>query len=216
MVKKLNQPSLPENQTIFDDRQKILTYAQERFFRDGFNKISMDEIARELQMSKSTLYKHFPSKVELVRETMFMLVAGVKGKIGAVISSDANAVEKFVAIAKALTETITRFSDKWMNDMQHHAPALWAEVDEIRRRLMYRNISKIIQQGQKEELIHKYPPEIIITTFTGAMRAVVNPHFLTNIGYSYNDAVHYAFKILLNGMLTDKGKNILNHLKIFQ
>lgn len=204
------------NKEIQEDKLKILTYAQERFFRDGFYKISMDEIAKELSMSKSTLYKHFPSKVELVRETIFMLVGNVKAKTAETISTDTNAVEKFVAIAKTLTETITRFSDKWMRDLQNHAPDIWAEVDRTRKKLMYENISKIIIQGQQEGLILDYPPEIIITLFTGAMRGVVNPQFLINVSLSYNDAVQHAFKILLNGILSEKGKKILNTIKIFQ
>lgn len=202
--------------SVFNDKQKILAYARQRFFKDGFNKISMDEIARELSISKSTLYKHFPSKVELVRETIFSLAAETREKISEVINSDSNAVEKFVAIANVLTSTITNFSDKWMNDLQLHAPGIWTQVDEMRKKILYENVSKIIMQGQKEGLILKYPPEIIITAFTGAMRNIVNPQFLVHVSLSYNDAVHYAFKILLNGMLTEKGKKILNHLKIPQ
>lgn len=210
---ELNKITLQEpSEQLYDDRTKILYYAQDRFFRDGFYKISMDEIARELQMSKSTLYKHFPSKTDIVRESILNLASGVREKITLIIASEKNAVEKFLAIIKILTGTITRFSDKWMSDLQHHAPDVWIQIDTIRKKLLYENISKIIMQGQNEGLIHKYPPEIIITTFTGAIRAVVNPQFLTNVRISYNDAAQYTFKILLNGMLTEKGKNILNKI----
>lgn len=209
----LNNNTLKEHpEQLYDDRTKILFFAQDKFFRDGFYKISMDEIARELQMSKSTLYKHFPSKTDIVRESILSLASGVRENITSIIASEKNAVEKFLSIIKILTETITRFSDKWMSDLQHHAPDVWIQIDTLRKKLMYENISKIIIQGQKEGSIHKYPPEIIITTFTGAIRAVVNPQFLINVRMSYNDAVQYSFKILLNGMLTEKGKNILNNI----
>ncbi|MCI0449120.1 MAG: TetR/AcrR family transcriptional regulator [Chlorobi bacterium] len=199
---------------ISDDREKILTYAQERFFKEGFYKISMDEIARELGMSKSTIYKYFPSKVELVNDAVKTLVASVKIRIESAISMDSNAVEKFLAVIKILTETITRFTDKWLSDLQHHAPQIWEEVDETRRKLLYENISKLISQGQREVLIKKYPPEIIITLITGAMRNIVNPAFLISTRFSYDDAVEYAFKILLNGILTEKGQKILEQLKL--
>ncbi len=203
-----------DTQVTFTDKEKILSFAQQVFFKDGFYKISMDEIARELSMSKSTLYKHFPSKVELVNEAIHLLVSDVKQKVSGAILMDANAVEKFVLVINVLTETITKFSDKWMNDLQNHAPQIWIKVDEARKKMMYENISKIILQGQKEGLIKDYPPEIIITLITGAMRNVVNPQFLTSIRYSYNDAVQYAFKILLSGILTEKGAEIINHLKL--
>ena len=201
----------PEIQT---EREKILRYAQHKFFGEGFYKISMDEIAKELGMSKSTLYKNFDSKLDMVSEAVRMLIANVKQKIEATITEDTNAVEKFVSIIKILTATITKFTDKWMSDLQLHAPHIWQEVDTTRKKLMFENISKIIKQGQKEELIIKYPPEIIITIITGGLRAIVNPGFLIATSFSYNEAVHHAFRILLNGILTDKGKSILKNLNL--
>jgi TetR/AcrR family transcriptional regulator, transcriptional repressor of aconitase len=206
-----NQPK-----NISKEKRKILTYSQNKFFSEGFYKISMDEIAKELGMSKSTLYKNFPSKVDLVRESVQDLVSDVKSKVQNTILEETNAVEKFVNVIKILTITITKFTDKWMSDLQHHAPQIWQEIDETRKKLMYVNISKIIKQGQEEGLILDYPPEIIITIITGAMRNIVNPQFLIATRFSYNDAVHYAFTILLNGIFTDKGKKIFEKIKIQQ
>jgi AcrR family transcriptional regulator len=198
------------------DKEKILRYTQERFFKEGFQKISMDEIAKELSMSKSTLYKHFPSKLDLVSESTKMLISEVKVKIKAVISSGGNAVDKFTEVIRILTRTITTFNDKWLSDLQHHAPHIWIELDETRKVLMYENISKIIIQGQKEELIKKYPPEIVITLITGAMRGIVNPQFLISTSFSYDEAVSYAFKILLGGILTEKGNVILEKSNLWK
>jgi AcrR family transcriptional regulator len=44
-----------EEETI-EIRNRILKAAEERFFRFGFSKVTMDEIASELGMSKKTLY----------------------------------------------------------------------------------------------------------------------------------------------------------------
>ncbi len=197
-----------------DEKLKILNYAQERFFREGFYKISMDELSKELGISKSTLYKNFPSKMDLLQDTILLLISTVKSKIIASINSDKNAVEKFVLVIQVLTATITRFTDKFMSDLEHHAPHIWVTVDETRKKMLYEHISKIIVQGQKEQLIKDYPPEIIITLITGAIRGIVNPQFLIATSFSYNDAVHYAFKILLNGIFTKKGQTIFNKIKL--
>lgn len=204
----------PKLNPIPEDKLKVLNYAQDRFFKEGFYKITMDEISKELGMSKSTLYKFFPSKLEMLDEAIFLLISTVKSRVQSSIASDENAVEKFVMVIRVLTATITRFSDKFMSDLQHHAPQIWVKVDETRKKLLYENISKIIVQGQKEDLIKKYPPELIITLITGAIRGVVNPQFLIATRFSYNDAVHYAFKILLSGILTEKGQVIFNKIKL--
>ncbi|MCC6865704.1 MAG: TetR/AcrR family transcriptional regulator [Ignavibacteria bacterium] len=206
--------NLEITQNIPNDKLKVLKYSQDRFFSEGFHKITMDEISKELGMSKSTLYKYFPSKFDLLEETITLLVNSVKNKITILINNNENAVEKFIEVISTLTATITKFSDKFMSDLQHHAPQIWQKVDETRKLLLYKNISLIILQGQQEKLIKEYPPELIITLITGAIRQVVNPNFLISAKFSYNDAVHYSFKILLNGILTDKGKVILKKFKL--
>ncbi len=197
-----------------DDKLKAMNYAQGRFFSEGFHKITMDEISKELGMSKSTLYKYFPSKLDLLEETITLLINTVKGKIIINIAGSEDAVVKFVNVIRILTATITKFSDKFMSDLQNHAPQIWQKIDETRKILLYENISKIILQGQKEDLIKKYPPALIITLITGAIRQVVNPNFLISAKFSYNDAVKYTFKIILGGILTDKGKLILKNIKL--
>jgi len=49
-----------------EEQNKIIELTEEKFFRDGFYKTTMDEVASELKMSKKTIYKFFPSKDDLV------------------------------------------------------------------------------------------------------------------------------------------------------
>ncbi|MGB4079795.1 MAG: helix-turn-helix domain-containing protein, partial [Bacteroidia bacterium] len=46
-------------QRILDESQKILLGALELFMRIGVKSVSMDDLARELGISKKTIYKHF-------------------------------------------------------------------------------------------------------------------------------------------------------------
>lgn len=43
-------------------RRQILEAARALFIADGYEKVSMDHVARTAQVSKATLYAHFPSK----------------------------------------------------------------------------------------------------------------------------------------------------------
>ena len=55
------------NSVAAKDRKKILEHSRRKFHAEGFYKISMDEIAGDLRISKKTIYKHFPSKEELLK-----------------------------------------------------------------------------------------------------------------------------------------------------
>jgi AcrR family transcriptional regulator len=47
-------------------RHKILEVANKRFYRDGFRAVGIDTIIAESGVAKMTLYRHFPSKDDLI------------------------------------------------------------------------------------------------------------------------------------------------------
>jgi AcrR family transcriptional regulator len=57
-----------------EKRTQILTLAKKKFERFGFNKTTVDEIARDASISKRTLYQEFENK-EKILEELFMFEA---------------------------------------------------------------------------------------------------------------------------------------------
>lgn len=49
-----------------DKRQHLIATAYERFKRDGFHAVGVDRIIAEADVAKMTLYRHFPSKDDLI------------------------------------------------------------------------------------------------------------------------------------------------------
>jgi AcrR family transcriptional regulator len=203
-----------EKQGLQEEKKKIIEFAQSKFFREGFYKTTVGEIAKDLMMSKNTIYKYFPNKEALVRETTHYMIQIIKTRIMGILSSRGNAIDKLVRIIDFMGGYVMRMDDKWLKDIQIHAPDLWEEIDRTRRILAYQNLAKLIEQGKKEKIIVDYPNEIILTVFIASMRSVINPGFLTNLRYTNREAVNFTFNIILNGILTKKGKNILNKLQL--
>lgn len=196
-----------------EDKEKILLFARDRFFKEGFYKTSMDELARELKMSKKTIYKYFPSKEKLVEEVVDELLKEYSGKLLGVLEEDIDAISKIQKLLGILSSLFLKISDKWLQDMQYHTPHLWAKIDAFRTRIMYKNIGKIFQQGKEEGLFQDRPVELLLVIFVSSMRAIVSPDFLLNNKFSFSQAVEQAFQILFNGILTNKGTRTFNNLK---
>jgi hypothetical protein len=75
---------------------------------------------------------------------------------------------------------------------------------------MFGNITKVIEQGKKEGLFVDYPTSIIMNVLVASVRSIVNPDFIMNNNYSIIEAARYAFRIVISGILTDKGKKEFN------
>lgn len=76
--------------------------------------------------------------------------------------------------------------------------------------MMFGTITKVIEQGKKESLFLDYPTSIIMNALVASVRSVVNPDFIMNNNYSILEAARYAFKIVIGGILSEKGKKEFN------
>ena len=193
-----------------EDQNKIIEHTEEKFFRDGFYKTTMDEIATELRMSKKTIYKFFPSKDDLIHSIAKFFMNKMKSKILPALQSEKNAIEKLGDLINILAKASEKISAARMEELKRHYPSIWNEIDNFRTEMMFGNITKVIEQGKKEGLFVDYPTNIIMNVLVASVRSIVNPDFVMNNNYSIIEAARYAFRIVISGILTDKGKKEFN------
>jgi len=193
-----------------NEQKIIVELTEEKFFRDGFYKTTMDEVASDLKMSKKTIYKFFPSKDDLVMAIAKHFMEGMKKKILPALNSDKNAIEKLAELNNILAKTSEKISSKRMDEIRRHFPKLWNEIDGFRTKMMFGNITKVIDQGKDEGLFIDYPTPIIMNTLVSSVRAIVNPEFILNNNFSISEAALYAFKVVIGGIVTEKGRKIFN------
>jgi len=77
-----------------DKRSAILHAARERFFRFGLGKVTMDEIAADLGMSKAALYYYFPTKEDIFRQVISAEQEDFVRRIESIIQKKCAASEK--------------------------------------------------------------------------------------------------------------------------
>ncbi|MBK7379081.1 MAG: TetR/AcrR family transcriptional regulator [Ignavibacteriales bacterium] len=192
-------------------KDKIVEQSEEKFFKDGFYKTTMDEVASELGMSKKTIYKFFPSKDDLIMAIVKHFMNRIKVKILPALNSDKNAIEKLGELIKILAGVSEKISSKRMEEMKRHFPQIWNEIDSFRTKMMFENITRVIDQGKAEGLFVDYPTSIVMNMLVASIRSVVNPDFILNNNFSIIEAARSAFKILICGIVTEKGKQFLNY-----
>ncbi len=194
------------------ERLKILNFSQAQFVNSGFHKTTMDQIAREMHISKKTIYKHFRTKDDLIRACIDQLTSGVKKSIEQIVGSGSSSVEKLNSIGKVLLNVTTKINDKWLQDLKTHYFFIWEEFERFREININRNFTKIINQGQKEGYIVDYPSVIILTVIRSGIQAVINPEFLINNSISAQEAAKVTLNIIFTGILTKKGKKLYKNL----
>lgn len=87
-------------------RTLILTAAARLFAEDGYDAVSMRDVAAEVSMTPANLYYHFKDKDALIRETLVH-----------VLSAPAPALQDVLAKAQAPLERIDAFIDSFAHTM---------------------------------------------------------------------------------------------------
>jgi AcrR family transcriptional regulator len=193
-----------------DDQEKIIEQIEDKLFKEGFYKTTMDDVASELGMSKKTIYKFFPSKEDLVSAIAKHFMNRMKGKILTALNTDKNAIEKLDELIRILAAASDKISPKRFDELRKHFPSLWNEIDSFRTKMMFENITKVINQGKDEGLFIDYPTIIVMNVLVTSVRNIVNPDFILNNSYSLIEAARFTFKIIIGGILTEKGKKVFN------
>ena len=173
----------------------------------------MDEVAKELCVSKKTIYKHFPSKENLLEEICKYTTKEIYSSVDEIVDGEGNVVLKFVKLLNMNNSYTINISDKWLNDLKIHHPHILKTINENRTLKINGILSKLIMQGKKEKLIENYPATIIISTFIHSISGVMQPEFLINNKFTIQNAFKITYEMLLNGILTDSGKNIFKKEK---
>ena len=188
------------------DSDAILNLIEENIFKDNFQKVSINYIASTLKMSKKTIYKHFQSKDELLLSLVDRYHKRIKDEMENIVKQNIHAVEKIYRVSEIISKVSVKFSDRVIAEIRIHYPIIWTKTELFRTEIMYKVISKIFSQGIKEGYIINIPTSIILTVYQSANKSIVDPNFIMHNNFSIRDAMRYTYTLLLNGILTEKGR----------
>lgn len=196
-----------------NDKERILELAREIFLQEGFYKTSLDGIAQQLRISKKTIYKHFKSKDELVRDSIINFIRQINHNTSKLISADHNSVEKLYNMFNNVARILLKVSEKFLSDIKNYMPDLWEEIDRNRTKILYANLKVLIEQGQNEGYFVNTQSDVLVSAFVVSIRGIINPDILINNKLTPAKALDSIVEILMNGILTEKGRKIFLKLK---
>ena len=191
-----------------ENHHRILDTAREHFFTLGFTKVTMDEMAHELGMSKKTLYQYFPGKKELLREALLGINLKInEGLEGIIHDNQIDFSEKLERALGFVASELPRFSPLFLRDIQRHAPDIWQELDRRRSRSIKKYLGALIHEGIHKGILRKdVDAEFLVLLFSTLILNIINPETLSRLPLSTTQAFANINQVVFRGILTDKGR----------
>jgi len=115
----------------------------------------MDDVAKNLNISKKTVYEHFKDKEDLVSKVMMLEYDYRCAFLSVIEKKDMNAIEELFEVYKMINGMFKDYNPSMEYDIRKYYPDLSIKIKEIRRKRMYDSILDNLNKGKKEGLYRK-------------------------------------------------------------
>ena len=168
----------------------------------------MDDLAKELGISKKTLYAHFPSKIALLEEVLADKFAGIEAKLKEIKRAYprdfATALHELMANTQRELDEI---KPPFVRDMRQKAPQVFKMVERRRAELIQRFLGRLFVEGQRTGMVRKdLPANLMIEILLATVQAIVNPAKIEELGLTPKIGFASVLKVVLEGVITRKGR----------
>ncbi|HTY60198.1 MAG TPA: TetR/AcrR family transcriptional regulator [Bacteroidota bacterium] len=194
-----------------DEKERILEAAARQFMEHGISKVTLDEIASDLRMSKKTMYKYFPSKEDLLKNIIHARIKKNGKRFTDMMGSDKPFGEKLQEIFAFAGREFSAASRQFVLDLRRFAPDLWREADEYRRKTIISNVNRMIEQGKKEGMIREdLEAELFVLVFYSAVQYILTPEMLADHPFTTGQAFQGILRIIFEGALTQSARTTIH------
>ncbi|MFH0866875.1 MAG: TetR/AcrR family transcriptional regulator [Bacteroidota bacterium] len=132
--------------------EDIILKVTQLYMKYGIRSVTMDDVARELGISKKTLYLHFRDKDELVQKVIENNLNMLHKAIDKSQNDSSNAIENLLHMSRVLTQMLKQANPSVTYDLQKYYPDIWTKIVMSRRDHIFEQIKGNMIQGIKEGL----------------------------------------------------------------
>lgn len=194
--------SLPDVQ----NRERIRQKADELFMQLGTRNVSMDDIARDLGMSKKTIYQYYSDKDELVNAVLDFTLEKMKRECDDARNGSKDAVHELFLTMDILAEQFRNMNPIILHDLEKNHTSAFKKFLNYKLEYLFTAVKENMQRGIQEGLFRADLNMDVVSKFRlEAMMLPFNTQVFPTSKYNFVEVVgiimdHYVF-----GLATTKG-----------
>lgn len=198
--------------TVFE---QILAKSRELFMKYGVKTLTMDDIAKELGMSKKTIYQYVHSKADLVLKSTKEYIKQETIILNKIQKESHTALEEMVKMIAYLSQHFKEFNTATFYDLKKHYIDSFEIVDEYRQKQVLKRIHQNLENGIKQGYYRaNINADVVSKFYIASFDTLIDQHLFpakkTSFYDIYKEYLHYH----LHGILSEKGLKELQQSKL--
>jgi AcrR family transcriptional regulator len=189
-------------------KQKILAYAAKKIWTEGYSNVSIADFASELKMSKSTFYKYFASKEDMLFAVIGNFFSEIERKIDEITSDPSlDLIGQIKKMLFVIGGRISQIEVTALQDLKRAIPDAYVQFETRRKNVILNKLIPLFEEGVRQGVFREdLDQTLVVTILMNAIQTVANPEFLANTPYALKDVFKHISSLVIGGNLTDKGR----------
>jgi AcrR family transcriptional regulator len=179
----------------------IVEAACRLFLGPGIARVSMDDLARDLGMSKKTIYRYFPDKRSLLTAVLDRQFEAIERTLAAAEEAEGAPfdvrVQRFLIAAGS---ELGRIGAAQLATGRGGDATLRLYVEERVDAAIYRRLEELFRDGHRQGLLPT-PPELLSEMVRGALERLFNSRLPLEFGYTAADLLRATVDTVLYGAI---------------
>jgi len=206
-----------------DVKREIFECGRDMFYRNGYNKVKLDEIAKSLAISKKTFYNYYPNKLELLKDIVSRIKEDLFHDIEAILNDNTLSFsEKLKRNLSAITFRISDISTKFAEDLQHYAPEIYQDWLSYKAEASMHHLTELIQEGKRAGFVRQdVNIQTTVLIFICTLDSMLDPVFLNKLPSEFTrplppspvEKFNAIMKVVYEGILTDEVKKTYHKIQ---
>jgi AcrR family transcriptional regulator len=200
-----------------DIAEKIIESAEGLFLKYGIKSVTMDDIARDLAISKKTIYQFFKDKTEIVVKVAQSHMEREKDQIEEIHNRSANIIEELIMMTRCMKENHMKTNPSVFVDLRKYYKKGWQVYLDYKNKVFYKSILSSLKRGIAEGVFRSdINVEILATMRLELIQLSFNDDIFPRDRFDFTDVHQQLSEHFIYGILTAKGKELLENQLIKQ
>lgn len=189
---------------------KICQTTEKLFMKYGIKSITMDDVAKELSISKKTLYQFVKDKNELVQHTIMSHINSINCHADSIVDNKSNAIHQILNIAEMVIQIHKDVNPSLIYDLKKFHSETYELYKQLRENTMFDKICDNLKLGIKQNLF-RADINITLTTsfYMGLIELCLSNEIERMTQIPFAQKYTYMISYHLNAICTPEGKQFI-------
>ncbi|PID88455.1 MAG: hypothetical protein CSB06_00150 [Bacteroidia bacterium] len=188
------------------DKDLLLKRTKKLFFKYGIRSVTMDDIARQLGISKKTIYEHITDKNDLIAQIAEIESKQITLRFNEIKKEGENAIDVLFLLTQFEGKLREMYPPALEYDLKKYYPDVYNHVTHQQKKEMYSFIQENLERGIAEEYYRNDLDVQIIAAFHVArMDIEIEEHFCSKLNITPQKIMHELLIYHLHAICSKKG-----------